>query len=52
MHRPLVELLCRQESVVGIGDHVDDGIADAQYIEAGSGHDGDPVGKMSDFGGG
>src|SRR5439155_14351594 len=37
-HRSLDQPLRRQEIVAGVGDHVDDGIADAQDIEARVGH--------------
>ena len=37
-HRAFDQAFARQEIVVGIGDHIDDGIADAQDIEARVGH--------------
>ncbi len=37
-HRALVERLGGDEGVVGDGDDIDDGIADAQHVEAGVGH--------------
>ena len=43
-HRALVEALRGEEGVVGVGDDVDDRIADAQHVEAGLGH-GHPVGR-------
>ena len=44
-HRPLGQRLLGKKGVVGIGDHVDNGIADAKHIKAGCGHGGGPVGK-------
>ncbi len=38
-HRPLGEAMRREEGVVGVGEHVDDGIADADDIEGGCRHD-------------
>ena len=37
-HRALVQALPGEEIVVGGGDHVDDGVADAQDVEALVGH--------------
>ena len=33
------EALRLQESIVGVGNHVDDGIADGEHVIAGSGHE-------------
>ena len=38
-HRPFDEALGAQEIVGRIGDDVDDGVADAQHVEAGVGHE-------------
>ncbi len=51
-HRPFVQPLFGKEGIVGIGDHIDDGISDAQHIEAGSSHLGVQSLEMRDFGGG
>ena len=39
-HRPLGQPLFGQEVIVGVGDHVHDGVADAEHVEAGGGHAG------------
>ena len=37
-HRPLLDPVGREKGVVGMGDHVDDGVADAGDVEFGRGH--------------
>ena len=37
-HGALVHALRHQEIVLGAGDHVDDGVADAEHVVAGGGH--------------
>jgi hypothetical protein len=39
LHRPLDEPVVGEERVVGVGDDIDQGIADADHIELGLGHD-------------
>jgi hypothetical protein len=50
-HHALGQPLLREEGVIAIGDDVDNGIADAQHIEAGVGHRSTPVGKARPLGG-
>ncbi len=38
-HRPLVKPLLGQEGVVGVGDDIDDRVADAEHVVAGLGHE-------------
>ena len=46
-HRPLDQALRVEELVGRVGDHVDDGIADAQHVEAGVGHESPEWGKRA-----
>ena len=38
-HRSLGQPLGGKEGVVGVGDDIDDGIADREHVEAGLGHE-------------